>query len=89
MLFYFFENGQTPTVTLCGQDRKPYLTLKSEAPLMGLWSPPGKNAPFVCIEPWYGRCDRVNYTGNYEEKDWIQTLGPLKTFEVKYTIVLH
>lgn len=84
-----FENGQTPTVTLCGQDRKPYLTLKSEAPLMGLWSPPGKNAPFVCIEPWYGRCDRVNYTGNYEGKDWIQTLGPLKTFEVKYTLVLH
>ena len=84
-----FEHGQTPIVTLCDNNRKPYLTLKSEAPLMGLWSPPGKNAPFVCIEPWYGRCDRVNYTGTYEEKDWIQTLAPSATFEARYQIVIE
>ena len=84
-----FEHGQTPNVTLCDNDRKPYLTLKSEAPLMGLWSPPGKNAPFVCIEPWYGRCDRVHYAGTYEEKDWIQTLAPSGTFEARYQIVVE
>ena len=84
-----FENGQVPVVTLCDADRKPYLTLKSEAPLMGLWSPPGKNAPFVCIEPWYGRCDRVHYTGTYEEKDWIQTLAPSATFEARYQIIVE
>ena len=84
-----FENSQVQTVTLCGQDKKPYLTLESEAPLMGLWSPPGKNAPFVCIEPWYGRCDRVRYDGEYEQKDWIQTLAPLGVFEARYRIVLE
>lgn len=83
------ENSQAPTVELCDQEGRPYLTLKSEAPLMGLWSPPGKNAPFVCIEPWYGRCDRVNFEGTYEEKDWIQTLAPLQTFEARYTITLN
>lgn len=81
-----FEDGQVRTVVLCDQDRRPYLTLESEAPLMGLWSPPGKNAPFVCIEPWYGRCDRVGYTGEYEQKDWIQTLAPLGVFEARYRI---
>ena len=84
-----FENGQVPVVTLCDADRKPYLTLKSEAPLMGLWSPPGKNAPFVCLEPWYGRCDRVHYAGTYEEKDWIQTITPSDTFEARYQIVIE
>ena len=84
-----FEHYQTPVVTLCDNDRKPYLTLKSEAPLMGLWSPPGKNAPFVCIEPWYGRCDRVHYAGTYEEKDWIQMLAPSGTFEARYQIVIE
>lgn len=84
-----FENSQVQIVTLCDKDKKPYLTLESEAPLMGLWSPPGKNAPFVCIEPWYGRCDRVNYTGEYEQKDWIQTLAPLGVFEARYRIVLE
>ena len=83
-----FEQGQTPEVTLCDQERRPYLTLRSEAPLMGLWSPPSKNAPFVCLEPWYGRCDRVGYTGSYEDKDWIQTLAPLATFEARYQIEL-
>lgn len=83
-----FEQGQVQTVTLCGEDKKPYLTLESEAPLMGLWSPPGKNAPFVCIEPWYGRCDRVHYAGTYEEKDWVQTLAPLGVFEARYRIII-
>jgi len=83
------ENSQAPIIELEDQEGRPYLTLKSEAPLMGLWSPPGKNAPFVCIEPWYGRCDRVHFEGTYEEKDWIQTLEPLKTFEARYTITLH
>lgn len=84
-----FEDSQVQTVVLCDGDRKPYLTLESEAPLMGLWSPPGKNAPFVCIEPWYGRTDRVNYAGEYEQKDWIQTLAPLGVFEARYRIVLE
>lgn len=84
-----FENGQVQSVSLCGEDGKPYLTLESEAPLMGLWSPPGKNAPFVCIEPWYGRTDRVGYVDSYEEKDWIQTLAPLGVFEARYRIVLE
>ena len=83
------EDNQVQTVTLCDQDGKAYLTLKSEAPLMGLWSPPGKNAPFVCIEPWYGRCDRVHFSGSYEEKDWIQTLKPLGVFEARYQIVIE
>jgi len=84
-----FENSQVPVVTLCDAERKPYLTLRSQAPLMGLWSPPGKNAPFVCIEPWYGRCDRVGYAGTYEAKDWIQTLPPAGSFEARYQIVIE
>lgn len=80
------EHDQVHRVTLWSAERKPYLALAFDAPLVGLWSPPGKNAPFVCIEPWYGRCDRVNYIGEYKEKDWIQQLGAGKRFESVYTI---
>lgn len=80
------ENNQVNAVTLCSQDRKPYLTLRFSSPLVGLWSSPGKNAPFVCIEPWYGRADKADYTGTYEEKDWTQVLQPDEVFEVSYTI---
>jgi len=83
------ENQQVNQVTLCTQGGEPYLTLKFDAPLVGLWSPPTKNAPFVCIEPWYGRCDRVEYDGLYEDKDWIQHLNGKSTFEARYTIVIE
>lgn len=80
------EHDQIHKVTLLDADRKPYLALAFDAPLVGLWSPPGKNAPFVCIEPWYGRCDRVGYSGEYKDKDWTQHLAPGATFESVYTI---
>lgn len=80
------EHGQVHQVTLLDVKQKPYLALSFDAPLVGLWSPPGKNAPFVCIEPWYGRCDRINYTGEYKDKDWCQKLAPGAKFEAQYTI---
>lgn len=83
------EHNQINEITLCDKDKNPYLSLSWDAPLVGLWSPPGKNAPFVCIEPWYGRADSAHYEGTYEEKDWIQCLFARETFEVKYTITLH
>ena len=38
-----------------------------DAPLFGIWSPAGKQAPFICLEPWYGRSDAVGFTGTLEE----------------------
>ena len=48
------EDRQASVVSLCTPDKKPYLTVSFDAPLFGLWSPAGKGAPFICIEPWYG-----------------------------------
>ncbi len=81
-----FENSQVRKVSLLDADKQPYLSLSFDAPLVGLWSPPGKHAPFVCIEPWYGRCDRVHYAGDFTEKDWVQHLAPKATFSTQYTI---
>lgn len=83
------ENGQVEAVTLCDKDKNPYLTLKFDAPLVGLWSPPGKNAPFVCIEPWYGRTDDVGYNGYYEDRKWIQHLDMGREFVSTYQIVIE
>lgn len=84
-----FENSQVTKVTLCDCDRKPYLSLEFTSPLVGLWSPPRKRAPFVCIEPWYGRTDKVGYDGAYEDKPWMQTLKPDEVFDVSYDIIVE
>ena len=80
------EDSQVKEVTLYDTKRRPCLRLCFDAPLVGLWSPPGKNAPFVCIEPWYGRCDRAHYSGECKDRDWMQHLAPKETFKGGYRI---
>ena len=83
------ENRQVKRVDLLNQNGSSYLTVYFTAPVVGLWSPPAKNAPFVCIEPWYGRCDRVNYTGEYKDRNWMQHLQPGETFNASYLVEIH
>lgn len=45
-----------------------------------------KNAPFVCIEPWYGRCDKESYDGELSEREYEQKLGAEEEFNVSYKI---
>lgn len=83
------QDGQIRKVTLHRVDGTPWLSLDFTAPVVGLWSPPQMNAPFVCIEPWYGRCDRAGYEGDYRDKDWVNRLAPGETFRSVYTIEIH
>jgi galactose mutarotase-like enzyme len=80
------EDAQIRRVTLHRNDGTPWLSLGFEAPVVGIWSPPAKNAPFICLEPWYGRCDRAGYEGDYRDKDWINRLAPEEKFSSVYTI---
>ncbi|MBD5460013.1 MAG: aldose 1-epimerase family protein [Lachnospiraceae bacterium] len=82
------ENNQTQKVQLLNEDRKEFLSVAFDAPLFGVWTPPKKNAPFICIEPWYGRCDRVDFAGSIEEREWGNSLAPGETFEASYTIAV-
>ena len=83
------QDSQISEVALLRPDRTPYLTVRFDAPVVGLWSPPCKNAPFICIEPWFGRCDRQGYSGDFRDKDWVNALAPGATFEASYTIVIE
>lgn len=80
------QDGQVGAVTLYRKDRTPWLSLKFDAPVIGIWSPPTKNAPFICLEPWYGRCDMAGYEGDYRDKDWVNRLAPGEKFSSVYTI---
>ncbi len=82
------ENNQTQKVSLLDENKTVFLTVAFDAPLFGLWTPPGKNAPFICIEPWYGRCDKVDFEGTIEEREWGNYLAPGEVFEAAYTITV-
>ena len=80
------QDSQIGKVALHRNDGSPYLALTFDAPVVGIWSPPTKNAPFICLEPWYGRCDRAGYEGEYRDKDWVNRLAPGEKFSSVYTI---
>ena len=80
------EHHQAQKVSLCDPAGKAYLTVSFTAPLFGIWSPAKKNAPFVCIEPWYGRCDREGFTGELPEREYGNCLAGREQFEQQYTI---
>ena len=81
------EKRQVQSVTLISPTHEPYLRVAFNAPVVGIWSPAhGSFAPFVCIEPWYGRCDREDYEGEFSDKEWMQHLKPGAQFNAEYLI---
>lgn len=80
------EHHQAQKVALVRPDGSHYLTVSFDAPLFGIWSPPRKKAPFVCIEPWYGRCDKLDFAGTLEEREWGRCLEAGASFEASYQI---
>lgn len=83
------EDNQSHSVALLTPDKKPYVTVDFEAPLFGIWSPAKKNAPFVCIEPWYGRCDSESYADTLENRAWGNHCKPGETFHTSYSITIN
>lgn len=83
-----FENQDIHSVALCDSKKIPFVTVAFDAPLVGIWSPAKKNAPFICIEPWYGRADAADFHGDIAEREYDNALPVGETFEASYTITV-
>ncbi len=82
------ENSNVDEITLINNGKK-YLTVKFDAKIFGIWSPAKKNAPFVCIEPWYGRCDAEDFSGDITEREWSNSLEVNDNWYKEYEIIIH
>lgn len=91
-LFYegalVFKNINSNNVTLKSKKSNRQVVLSFDnLPTMGIWQP--KNAPFVCIEPWYGLADTDNFTGEFKEKDLMIHLNTGESFECLLAIEIN
>ena len=82
------ENSNVTEVSLVDNDKK-YITVKFDAPLFGIWSPTKKTAPFVCIEPWFGRCDAEDFNGDITEREWSNALEIGEKWYKEYEIIVN
>lgn len=81
-------NNQCNEISLCTSQKKPYVTVNFDCPVVALWTPVTKNAPFFCIEPWYGVCDKEGFNGEITEKEFENIIEPNSEFNGQYTITL-
>ncbi|MFH6971444.1 aldose 1-epimerase family protein [Flavobacterium petrolei] len=79
-----FKALQSKSLTI-SENGNPILTVNFEGfPSLGIWTK--MNAPFLCIEPWFGYSDTNENSGNLFEKEGIQILESNATFHSKFSI---
>jgi len=82
---HIFKHVQSDTVTLASRKNGQFVELSAKNfPYLGIWQK--KDAPFICIEPWYGIGDMDNYEGEFKDKEMMVNLDKGKTFEAQLHI---
>lgn len=63
-----FSDYTSKSVSLLEKESGRKITVSlANFPLLGFWAKPGK-AGYVCIEPWCGRADDMNFTGELRDR---------------------
>ena len=79
-----FKTLESNSLTIL-ENKNPVLRVNFEDfPSLGIWTK--MNAPFLCIEPWFGYSDTNENSGNLFEKEGIQILNSAESFEAKFSI---
>jgi galactose mutarotase-like enzyme len=82
----YFDNIKSRAVKLV-EGKKTLATVSFEGfETLGLWTPAGKRAGFLCIEPWCSSDDYDDDSGIFEEKKGIQILHAKEFAKYKMTI---
>lgn len=79
-----FKTIKSDAITILHK-QKPLLQINfKDFPNLGIWTK--QNAPFLCIEPWFGYADMVTTTGDILEKEGIIILEPQSNFSASFNI---
>lgn len=82
------HKSQVHRAQLLNKAGEPVVTIDFRCPVIAFWSPYQKNAPFVCIEPWYGLGDPRGFSGEFKDKPLMNHLQPGASFMSKYEITI-
>ncbi|MDR7370459.1 aldose 1-epimerase family protein [Flavobacterium aquidurense] len=79
-----FKTLESNSLTIL-ENSKPYVKVDFENfPSLGIWTK--EQAPFICIEPWFGYSDTPENSGDLFEKEGILILDAKQTFTSKFSI---
>lgn len=79
-----FKTLKSNSLTIL-ESSKPLLKVNFQGfPSLGIWTK--KDAPFLCIEPWFGYSDTENNFGDLFQKEGILVLEAKEIFQSKFSI---
>ena len=75
---------------VCSRKSSKSLTIRAKNfPYWGFWTPAQGGAPFVCIEPWLGHADYVDFNGELKDKEGIIKLAVGETFKTEMDFIIR
>ena len=85
-----FDDLKSDEISICSHKSSKSITIQAKNfQFWGIWTPDKGGAPFLCIEPWHGHADFVNFQGDIKEKDGINTLSPNEIFNSEYSFIIN
>ena len=83
---FIFDDLKSNKVSIKSRNHNKSLSVEFDGfPYLGLWAPE-TDAPFICIEPWFGHPDYEDFNGEFKEKKGILSLEVGKEFKCSYKI---
>ena len=85
-----FDDLKSDEISICSRKSNKSITLLAKGfPFWGIWTPDKGGAPFLCIEPWHGHADFVDFTGELKDKDGIRSLPAGESFDAGYAFIIN
>jgi len=79
-----FKTLESNSLTIL-ENSKPYLKVDFEDfPSLGIWTK--ENAPFICVEPWFGYSDTLEKSGDILKKEGVLLLEANQIFNAEFSI---
>ena len=83
-----FRDLNSTSVSLTGPKGKGISFDFEGFPLIAFWTAPGKNAPYICLEPWVGCGALGEGDGEFSAKPYAVTLAPNESKTFSYTVTI-
>ena len=80
-----FRDLKSNVITIKNTKNENKLTLKfDDFTHFGIWTV--QNAPFICLEPWFGMADLQNHNQHIEDKEGMIALAPQQVFTESWKV---
>lgn len=84
------DDLKSDEVSVCSRKSSKSLTVRAKGfPYWGFWTPAQGGAPFICIEPWHGHADYIDFTGELKDKEGIIKLAVGETFTAEMSFIVN